>query len=75
MNQQKPKETNKNGENETVRRNPLVDLPEWLDFFFWENLVDESVPARRDAPAISSGYRVGTVFSLTSRKNQIVTSA
>ena len=45
--------TNKNEDNETVRRNPLRGLPEWLEDFA-ENLVDESVPAHRDAPASSS---------------------
>ena len=45
--------TNKNGDNETVRWNPLRDLPEWLKEFT-ENLVDESVPAHGDAPASSS---------------------
>ena len=45
--------TNKNGDNETVRRNPLRDLPEWLKEFSG-NLVDESVPAHRVAPASSS---------------------
>ena len=44
------KNTNKNGDNETVRRNPMRDLPEWLEELT-ENLVDESVPAHRDAPA------------------------
>ena len=56
MNQQKSKKkekTNKNGDNENVRGNPLRDLPEWLEEFT-ENLVDESVPAHRDAPASSS---------------------
>ena len=48
-NQQKPKNTNKNGDNETVRGKLLHDLPEWLEEFA-ENLVDESVPAHRDAP-------------------------
>ena len=49
VDQQKPK-TNHNGDDETVRRNPLRDLPEE----FWDNLLDESVPARWDAPASSS---------------------
>ena len=44
---------NRNGDNETVRGNPLLDLPEWLEEFT-ENLEDESVPAHRDAPASSS---------------------
>ena len=48
MNQQKPKNNQK-----WVRRNPLPDLPGWLEEFT-ENLVDESVPAHRDAPASSS---------------------
>ena len=52
MNQQKPK-THKNADNETVRGDPLRDLPEWLEEFT-ENLVDERVPAYRDAPASSS---------------------
>ena len=43
----------KNGDNETVRGNALHDLPEWLEESK-ENLVDESVPAHRDAPASSS---------------------
>ena len=47
------KNTNKNGDNETVRRNPLRDLPECLEEFT-DNLVDESVPAHRDTPASSS---------------------
>ena len=47
------KKTNKNGDNETVRWHPLRDLPEWLEEFT-ENLVDENVPAHRDAPATSS---------------------
>ena len=33
--------------------NPLLDLPGWLEEFT-ENLVDERVPAHRDAPASSS---------------------
>ena len=54
MNQQKPKKKqNKNGDNETVRGNLLCDLPEWSQEFT-ENLVDERVPAHRDAPASSS---------------------
>ena len=51
VDQQKPK-TNHNGDDETVRRNPLRDLPEE----FWDNLVDESVPARWDAPASSFSW-------------------
>ena len=47
------KDTNKNGDNETVRGNLLHDLPEWLEEFT-EKLVGESVPAHRDAPASSS---------------------
>ena len=47
------KNTNKNGDNETVRGNPLRDLPEWLEEFT-ENLVDERVPVHWDAPASSS---------------------
>ena len=43
---------NKNEDNERVRGNPLRDLPEWLEKYT-ENLVDESVPEYRDAPAIS----------------------
>ena len=43
----------KNRVNERVRRDPLRDLPEWLDKST-ENLVDESVPEHRDAPASSS---------------------
>ena len=43
----------KKGDIETVRRNPLRDLPEWLEEFT-ENLVDESVPVHRDATATSS---------------------
>ena len=38
---------------ETVRGDPLRDLPEWLEEFM-ENLVNESVLAQRDAPASSS---------------------
>ena len=52
MNQQKSKKSNKN-EDETVRGKPLRYLPEWLEEFT-ENLLDESVPAHRDAPASSS---------------------
>ena len=50
MNQQKPKKKDKNGDSENVRGNPLLDLPEWLEEFT-ENLLDDSVPAQRDAPA------------------------
>ena len=46
-------DTNKNGDNETIRRNPLHDLPEWLKQFR-EKLVDESGPAHRDAHPSSS---------------------
>ena len=53
MNQQKSKKQKQNGDNGTVRGNPSIDLPEWLQEFT-ENLVDESVPAHRDAPASSS---------------------
>ena len=52
MNHQESKNKNRNGDNENVRRNPLLDLPEWLEEFT-ENLVDESVPGHRDAPASS----------------------
>ena len=49
-----PASTNKkNGDNENVRGNPLLDQPAWLEDFT-ENLVDDSVPAHRDAPASSS---------------------
>ena len=44
---------NKSGDTEPVRGNPLRDLPEWVEEFA-ENLVDETVPVRRDAPASSS---------------------
>ena len=37
-------------DNEEVRGDPLRDLPEWLEEFT-DNLVDESVPEHRDAPA------------------------
>ena len=81
MNQQKPKKTNKNGDNETVRGNPLRDLPEWFEEFT-ENLLDGRVPAHRDAPASSSHEAVSepggkvvsgksTVFILTSRNCDI----
>ena len=50
MNQQKRKKIK--GDNENVRRNPLRALPEWSQDFT-VNLVDESVPAHRDAPASS----------------------
>ena len=53
MDQQKSKKPNKNEDNERVRRNPLRDLPEWLETFT-ENLVDERVPEHRDAPTSSS---------------------
>ena len=43
---------NKN-DNEGVRRDPLRDLPEWLEKFK-ENLVDDSVPEHRDAPQFFS---------------------
>ena len=43
----------KNKDNDRVRGDPLRDLPEWLEDFA-ENLVDESVPKHRDAPARSS---------------------
>ena len=52
VDQQKSQIQNKNEDNERVRRNPLRDLPEWLEKYT-ENLVDESVPEYRDAPAIS----------------------
>ena len=35
-----------------VRRDPLRDLPEWLEEFT-ENLVDDSFPENRDAPSSS----------------------
>ena len=50
MNQQKPKTQTEMETNETVRRNALHDLPEWSEYFT-DNLVNESVPAHRDAPA------------------------
>ena len=53
MNHQKFKKRKENGINENARGNPLLDLPEWLQEFT-ENLVDEKVPARRDAPGSSS---------------------
>ena len=40
--------TNKNGDNETLRGRPLRDLPDWLEESA-DNLVDESVPVHRDA--------------------------
>ena len=46
------RETNKD-EDETARGDLLRDLPEWLEEFT-ENLVDERVPAHKDAPASSS---------------------
>ena len=52
MNQQKSKRE-KNGDNETARGNSSHALPEWLEEFT-ENLVDESVPVHRDAPASSA---------------------
>ena len=45
--------TNINEDNEKERGDPLRDLPEWLHEFT-ENLVDERVPAYKDAPASSS---------------------
>ena len=51
VNQKKTKTKKK--DNERVRGDPLRDLPEWLEEFT-ENLVDESVPEHRDAPASSS---------------------
>ena len=62
-------------------RNPLRDLPEWLEEF--ENLVDDSVPEHRDAPASSSrnlSSERGKVVSgkhsifLTCRRTEIATS-
>ena len=53
VDQQKPITQIKNDDNETVRSDLLHDLPEWSEEFT-ENLVDESVPAHRDAPASSS---------------------
>ena len=44
--------TNKNEDNETVRGNPLHDLPEWLQEFT-ENLVDESVSSSQRRTASS----------------------
>ena len=52
LNQKKPK-THKNEDIEPARRDLLRDMPEWLEEFT-ENLVDERVPAHRDAPASSS---------------------
>ena len=46
-------ESPKNEDNEPARGNPLSDLPEWLQEFR-KNLVKESVPEHRDAPASSS---------------------
>ena len=46
VDQQKPEHPNKN-DNEGVRRDPLRDLPEWLEEFK-EHLVDDSVPEHRD---------------------------
>ena len=37
-------------DNERVRGNPFLDLPQWLEEFT-ENLVDDSVPVHRNAPA------------------------
>ena len=51
VDQQKPKNPNKN-DNEEVRGDPLRDLPEWLQEFT-ENLVDDSVPEHRDASSSS----------------------
>ena len=48
----RPAETEnpKKHDNEGLRRDPLRDLPEW-SVEFKENLVDDSVPEHRDAPA------------------------
>ena len=46
-------ENSKKNDNEGVRGDPLRDLPEWLEEFK-ENLVDDSIPEHRDAPASSS---------------------
>ena len=43
---------NKNHDNEEVRGNSSLDLPEWLEEFR-HNLVDESVPKHRDASSSS----------------------
>ena len=78
------KNPNVNEDIERVRRNPLRDLPEWLEEFT-ENLVDDSVPEHRDASSSSHDlpaesreekrYRINAVSILTSRKAEIVTSA
>ena len=47
------KNPKKNEDNERVRRNPLRDLPEWLEEFT-ENRMDDRVPEHRDSHASSS---------------------
>ena len=49
----KKTETVKNGDSKRARRNPLRDLPGWLQEFK-ENRVEESVPEHGDPPASSS---------------------
>ena len=64
---------NKNEDTEPARRNPLHDLPEWLEEFT-KNLVDERVPEHRDAPASSSHESASeTLRKVVSGKNSIHT--
>ena len=62
---------NKN-DNEGVRGDLLRDLPEWIEEFP-ENLVDDSVPEHRDAPA-SSSYELSSEprAKVVSGKNSIL---
>ena len=73
----KTQNPNKNEDPERARGDLLRDLPESLEEFT-ENLVEERVPAHRDAPASSSRESakvvlVSTVLKLTSRKTRIAT--
>ena len=64
-------------DNEAVLGDPLRDTQEWLQEFK-ENLVDERVPAHRDAPASSSRESASQpqrVLELTSRRTETATFA
>ena len=53
VDQQKNKNPRMIKNNARVRRNPLRDLPQWLDKFT-ENLVDENCSRTQEAPTSSS---------------------
>ena len=62
----------KNDDNETVRGNPSLDLPEWLEELK-DNVVDGSVPEHRDASISSHGLPSEPRAKVVSGRNSFFT--